>query len=188
MKTYRFLPLMLVILVACSSTIYPESRVMRAPLIRASIVAEQRLPWNVMVLGENQAVVNRVSQLLGSVGGIVIDQRVTAASDQDALKTGQRIGADLVVFVDASVKSTTNSLAFFHPSYGGGYSSRELYHASVTIRGVYVETGEVGWSGSAWYPKPINNPEQGIIHLTENAFGHAFCRYQWSNRKGCHQG
>ena len=67
-----------------------------------------------------------------------------------------------------------------------------VYNLSVSVRGIEVETSEVLWSGNAFYPEPINNPEAGVVYLTEDALERAWCppglwrdrEYVWE-KEGC---
>jgi len=70
----------------------------------------------------------------------------------DLLHVGKLVGADHVVFVQARVD------------------------ASVSVRAVGVETGEVVWLGTARYPRPVSSPTGGEIPgLTRLAIARAIC-------------
>lgn len=114
--------------------------------------------------------------------------RLTYSTDDDAqiLKVGKILGAGSIVFVDTETSSSQTSQAFVN-RYGGGSRSETVTSASVAVRGVNVETGEVMWTGTAHYPQPINNPEAGIIYLTRSAVIRGICPAGfWKNDdEGC---
>jgi len=116
--------------------------------------------------------------------------RLTHTSDDEAdlLRIGKLVGADQMVFAEVVTKSAISSGAFVH-AYGGASRSETVYHLSVAVRSVDVETGEIRWSGSAHYGVAINNPEAGIVYLTNAAVTRATCPfeegYEWSDRSGC---
>lgn len=115
----------------------------------------------------------------------------TPDSEADLLRVGRLIGADRIIFVETTQSSSTASSAYYHPQYGGGMNSQTLYNVSVSVRSVNVENGEIRWNGTAWYPSPINNPDQGVAFLTMTALHRAICplerSYTWSNKYGCRQ-
>jgi hypothetical protein len=53
----------------------------------------------------------------------------------------------------------------------------------VSIRSVNIETGEVRWSGTAFYRQPIGDPEGGVLQFIDAAWARATCRveegYEW---------
>jgi hypothetical protein len=78
------------------------------------------------------------------------------------------------VFAEASNREAPFSSASVN-RYGGTSSSGVVYHLSVAVRGVEVETGKIRWSGNAFSPGAVNNPEQGLTILTEHAVFRAIC-------------
>jgi hypothetical protein len=98
----------------------------------------------------------------------------TPDSDADVLRVGKLVGAERIIFADATITSAVSSRAYYG-AYGGGARSDTVYHLSVAVRNVDVETGEIRWSGSASYPKPINNPEIGVVYLAKSAIARATC-------------
>jgi hypothetical protein len=102
--------------------------------------------------------------------------RLTYSTDDDAqiLKVGKILGASSIVFVETETSSSQVSGAFVN-QYGGGSRSETVTNASVSVRGVDVERGEVMWTGAAHYPQAINNPEAGIVYLTQYAVGRGLC-------------
>ncbi len=114
--------------------------------------------------------------------------RLTYSTDDDAqiLKVGKILGSDSIVFVETETSSSQTSQAFVN-QYGGGSRSETVTNASVAVRGVNVETGEVMWTGNAHYPQAINNPEAGIIYLTQTAVMRGLCPAgAWKNDdEGC---
>lgn len=98
-------------------------------------------------------------------------QLTNSSEDEGSiLQVGEILGADWVVFVDTAVR--TNERTAMN-KYNAAF--RNEYHLSVDVRGVNVETSEILWSGSAQYLKGVNNPELGIIYLTQTALEHAWC-------------
>jgi len=110
------------------------------------------------------------------------------SSDDDAqiLKVGKILGAGSIVFVETETSSSQTSTAFIG-QYGGGSRSETVTNASVAVRGVNVESGEVMWTGTAHYPQAINNPEAGIVYLTQTAVLRGLCPAgAWKNdTEGC---
>lgn len=102
--------------------------------------------------------------------------RLTHTPDDDAqiLRVGKLLGADRIIFAEHTISSNIVSSAYIS-KYGGQSRSETVYHVSVAVRSVNVETGEVRWSGSAQYPRPINNPESGLSFLTQSAIARALC-------------
>ncbi len=117
--------------------------------------------------------------------------RLTYSTDDDAqiLKVGKILGAGSIVFVEAETSSSQRSEAFIN-RYGGGSHTETVTNASVAVRGVNVETGEVMWNGTAHYPQSINNPEAGIIYLTRTAVMRGLCPsgYWKNDAEGCDWG
>lgn len=50
-----------------------------------------------------------------------------------------------------------------------------------------MESGTVMWTGTSHYPQAINNPEAGIVYLTQSALRRGLCPAEaWiSDKKGC---
>jgi len=111
------------------------------------------------------------------------------------IRVGRLAGAQFMVLVDASVNRSTKPALIFVPSYGsggGGFfgglaqgmaqgsASRamreagEWYEASVSIKAVSIETGEVTLSGSAYYPEPQRLLDPMMHNLTCHALATAF--------------
>jgi hypothetical protein len=102
--------------------------------------------------------------------------RLMYSTDDDAqiLRVGKILGAGSIVFVEVETSSSQTSRAFVN-QYGGGSHSETVTNASVSVRGVNVESGMVMWTGTAHYPQAINNPEAGIIYLTQSALRRGLC-------------
>jgi hypothetical protein len=115
--------------------------------------------------------------------------RLTNTSDDEAdlLRVGRLLGADQIIFADATVNS--KEVQRVVDSYGGNTKAETVYQLSVSVRNVSIETGEVRWSGTATYPKPVTNPDQGLTDLTRHAISHAVCPlengYTWDEQAGC---
>ncbi len=75
----------------------------------------------------------------------------TPEHEADLLRVGQLVGAQQVVFTE-------------HTGYN-----------SVSIRGVHVQTGEVTWSGSAYWPdEGMGTAEELLVRLTCQALATAW--------------
>ncbi len=113
---------------------------------------------------------------------------LTYSTDDDAqiLKVGKILGAGSIVFVETETSSSQTSQAFVYQYYGSS-RSETVTNASVAVRGVDVETGEVMWTGTAHYPQAITNPQAGIIYLTQIAVMRGLCPtgYWKDDAKGC---
>lgn len=112
--------------------------------------------------------------------------RLTYSTDDDAqlLKVGKIIGAGSIVFVETETSSSQTSRAFVN-QYGGGALSETVTNASVSVRGVNVESGEVMWTGTAHYPAAMQNPEAGIVYLARTAVLRGLCPAWKNDEEGC---
>ena len=102
--------------------------------------------------------------------------RLTHTPDDEAhvLSVGKLVGAAVVVFTESSsTQSVVTNLSV--GAYGGGGSSTPVMTASVSIRGVDVETGEVLWTGNARYPRiATGGVEDALTKLTCQALATAW--------------
>lgn len=154
----------------------------------------------VVVWGQHKGVVGETVTILQKMGLRIVERsrlqevfneqkiRLTHSSDDDAqiLKVGKIIGAGSIVFVEVETSSSQTSRAFVN-QYGGGLHSEMVTNATVSVRGIDVESGEVTWTGTAHYPQAINNPEAGIVYLTQAAVARGLCPAgAWkSDKEGC---
>ena len=102
--------------------------------------------------------------------------RLTHTADDEGpiLRVGKLIGAEMVVFADASVTRGVAS-NYSVNAYGGGGRSEPVSSASVSIRGVEVETSEVVWNATARYPQQTGgSPEDALAKLTCQALATAW--------------
>ncbi len=76
--------------------------------------------------------------------------RLTHARGDEAqvLRGGTRLGADLVVFAESTIRTGEESSAHQEGGRSHGHGG-QIYYASVSIRGVSLKTHEVVWSGTA---------------------------------------
>ena len=89
-------------------------------------------------------------------------------SNPDVLKLAKTLGATQVVFVDADVyKSQKNEMLPF-------FGRPEIYKASLFVRAVNAETGEIDWSGKAQSTEEFTNLSEGIHQLTCHALATAW--------------
>lgn len=192
----------LLLIAGCANTIYPISTGSHAPIDPAN--KEKR--YRYVVWSNHPAMGNALSAWLQRGGHTIVERariqevlseqkvRLTHSADEDAdvLRVGRIVGADRVVFMEATIRPEAYSTAYAGNSFGrfdASYDTGTLYHLSVAIRAVSVETGEIRWQGSAYYPTAVSSPEQGILQLAGNAVGRALCRvddgYKWSESDGC---
>jgi hypothetical protein len=153
-----------------------------------------------VVWGQHKGAVGEAVTILQKTGLRIVERsrlqqvfdeqkiRLTYSTDDDAqiLKVGKILGAGSIVFVETETSSSQTSQAFIG-QYGGGSRSETVTSASVSVRGVNVESGEVMWTGTAHYPQPINNPEAGIVYLAQTAVFRGLCPAgAWKNdTEGC---
>ena len=98
----------------------------------------------------------------------------TPDSEADILHVGKLAGAEIVVFVETSIR-TRESVEF--AAYGGMAAGERkmFYDASLSVRRVDVESGEIIWSGSARFTEPIrHNLDDALINLTCHALATAW--------------
>lgn len=158
-------------------------------------------PPRAVVWGNHPAVVDAATQTMQEMHVQVVERarlkeilneqkvRLTNTSGDEAelLKVGRLLGADQIVFADAAVNS--KEVQRVVDSYGGLSQAETVYQLSVSVRNVSIETGELRWSGTATYPKPVTNRDEGLIDLTRHAMSHAVCPlengYTWDEQAGC---
>ena len=101
--------------------------------------------------------------------------RLTHTPDDEAqvLRVGKLLGAEMVIFADTSFQKELRSSYYANANMAQGGTHTE-YSASVSIRGVNVETSEVAWSGTARYPNPVGGIEDALAKLTCQALATAW--------------
>jgi hypothetical protein len=136
-----------------------------------------------VVWGGRADTVQSVSTWLLKKGILVVDQAkvLQAAADQkvslsgfqyietDVLRTAKLVGARLVVFANAEVGSwevVSWDSALPH--------NQKVYAATINLRAVDVNTGEIEWSGKAQSTDRFGNLEDGITVLTCHALATAW--------------
>jgi len=82
---------------------------------------------------------------------------LSTISPADVLKSAKIIGSNQVVFVEADV-----------------LSSKSSYDASLDIRALDVDSGEIAWYGKARSPQNFTNLAEGIHQLTCHALATAW--------------
>ncbi|GMV48844.1 MAG: hypothetical protein UZ03_NOB001000330 [Nitrospira sp. OLB3] len=124
-----------------------------------------------VVWGGRPDTVQSVSTWLLKRGVLVVDQTkvLQAAADQkvslsgyqyietDVLRMAKSVGARLVVFTNADV----GSWEAVNWSSGLPHGQR-VYSATIALRAVDVNTGEIEWSGKAQSTERFGNLEEGI--------------------------
>ena len=168
---------------ACAHVVYPVTTGSHA------VPGPDTKPVKSVVVWSNDAGVgNTLISILQKFDVVVVERaqlqqvfkeqqiRLTHTSDDDAdiLRVGKLIGADRVVFAEASNREARFSSASVN-RYGGESSTGVVYHLRVAVRGVEVETGKIRWSGTASFPSAVNNPEQGLTALATVALVRAIC-------------
>lgn len=168
---------------ACAHVVYPVSTGSHA------VPGPDTKPVKSVVVWSNDAGVgNTLISILQKFDVVVVERaqlqqvfkeqqiRLTHTSDDDGdiLRVGKLIGADRVVFAEASNREARFSSASVD-QYGGQSSSGVVYHLSVAVRGVEVETGKIRWAGTAFTPSAVNNPDVALDLLATTAVLRAIC-------------
>ena len=136
-----------------------------------------------VVWGGRADTIQSASTWLLKKGILVVDQTkvLQAAADQkvsltgyqyletDVLRMAKLVGARLVVFSNAEVGSW-EALDWS----AGLPRSQRVYSATVALRAVDVNTGEIEWSGKAQSTERFGNIEEGISLLTCHALATAW--------------
>jgi len=181
-----------VFLPGCTKVVYPVTTGSHAPYSESENKPHRYVVWAthpalsagiVQFLQVNRQIVVERSRL----ESVFTEQRLrlthTADDEAQLLRVGKLIGAERIIFADHTINHS-------YLLFGG--DGGDL--VSVRVRAVDVESGEVKWSGSAWYPKSVANVEDGIARLTSRAIWRALCPieqgYTWtessaSNDGGC---
>jgi hypothetical protein len=89
-------------------------------------------------------------------------------SNADVLKLAKTVGVKQVIFVDVDVSGWQAS------EIGSFFGQRPIYNASLFIRALNVETGEIDWNGKASSTQPFTNLTEGIDQLTCHALATAW--------------
>ena len=136
-----------------------------------------------VVWGGRTDTIQSASTWLLKKGILVVDQTkvLQAAADQkvsltgyqyvetDVLRMAKLVGARLVVFSNAEVGSWEAL------DWSAGFPrSQRVYSATVALRAVDVNTGEIEWSGRAQSTERFSNIEEGISLLTCHALATAW--------------
>lgn len=195
---FLILALTIIFSAGCSHTVYPVSTGSHSKLEQVN----PDKPPRVVIWGNHPSVVTAVTQMMQELKVQVVERarlkeilneqkiRLTNTADDEAdlLRVGRLLGADWIIFADSTVNSAENRRAAVN-AYGGYSQAQTVYHLSVSVRNVSIETGEVRWSGTATYPGPVTNPDQGLMYLTRHAMARAICpleqSYTWDERGGC---
>ena len=176
--------LICVAVLGCTHAVYPITTGSHAPIDPANKDKKGRF----VIWATHPAIASAIMSMLQQGGQTVVERsrldqvfseqkiRLTHTPDDDAqiLRVGKLLGAERVVFAEHAISSSIVSSAYVN-QYGGEGRSETVYHVSVAVRSVNVETGEVRWSGSAQYPSPINNPATGLSFLANSAIARAIC-------------
>jgi acylphosphatase len=103
------------------------------------------------------------------VSDIRVYQPVTTVSNAEIFKMGKTVGAKQIIFVDTDVATwrTSEIEAFFG-------QAQNLYTASIYIRALDADSGEIQWSGKAFSMNKFTNLKEGIHQLTCHALATAW--------------
>lgn len=183
----------------CTQPMYPATSGFHAP----DYPGAQKDPQRIVIWSNNPAVSMVMMGWMQHAGHTVIERarlqavlneqkiRVTNTPDDDAyiLRAGRLAGADYIIFAYVTIGQATAQPIEDDPRFGGLGMAGPTFHTSVSARSVRVATGEIRWSGTASYPRPIRNPEQAVTVLVEAAFARATCKtetgFEWNDQKGC---
>jgi len=169
----------------CDRTILPISSGARGTLPKPDTLA---LVWgnHVGAVAQAEGMLKKFGRLriveLSRLQQVLYEQNISpehsAENEFQILKVGKILRVDSVVFVDVQMASHHRSQANgpvpqIHNSQG--LPAETVRHLRVSVWGIKVPNGEVMWSGKAYYPQPMNNPEQGILSLTRVAIGRGTC-------------
>jgi hypothetical protein len=141
----------------------------------------------VVIWADHPAAVATIKQLEEQNGSVILDpatidelvnEQKTKFPDlmeeEIVLRAARLAKADSVIFAKVAVAPADGTSA---------------YKCNVAIRAVNVEIGEVRWTGTAWYPRPVKDPEESIRVLTATAIARARCPIErgffWYQDKGC---
>lgn len=190
---WAMVPLLSAILVGCHSTAF-----MNYPLSTGShkfidigdyLTKEQK--HTVIIWANHPAAVETMTQLEQQGGRTVLDPAliVELVNEQRAkfsdlteeevvLRAGRLSHADSVIFAKVAIVPAS-----------GAADGSDGYRCNVGIRAVNVAIGEVRWTGTAWYPRPIQDTDEAIRVLTATAVARARCPiergFTWYDNKGC---
>lgn len=89
-------------------------------------------------------------------------------SNADVLKLAKIAGTKQVIFVDADVSALQAS------EIGSFFGQTPIYKASLFIRALNAETGEIDWNGKAMSTQTFTNLTEGIDQLTCHALATAW--------------
>lgn len=100
---------------------------------------------------------------------IRVNHTGTPVSNADVFKLGKIAGAKEIIFIDTDV--TTWQTNQIEDLFG---QTREIYTASVFIRAVDADSGDIQWSGKALSMDKFTNLKEGIHQLTCHALATAW--------------
>ena len=97
----------------------------------------------------------------------------TAKDHARLLQVGKLLGAQQVIFLETHLSKQQGEDTDKN-STGERGNNYVLYNLVVSLRGIDSESGKIQWSGTAYYPGGINNPHEGMNHLTRSALAKAW--------------
>jgi hypothetical protein len=150
-----------------------------APLIAETDGSYVRIPdssTKAIVWGDNaEAVKSLKTWLLKRRIALIDEARIrqiatemglhNALSNADVLKAARKAGARQVIFLDADVSTSHSGVDVF---------GQPRHNASLYIRALDVDSGEIDWNGRARSPKPFTSLTEGMDQLTCHALATAW--------------
>lgn len=141
----------------------------------------------VLVWGGHPSASRMAEQWLNKRGVLTIDPakaRQVAGDGQIALRGSEAdekvirevaklVRAEFVLIVETPFTQGEPGAPYVGP-YGGGTIERVEYIASVRVKGLRVDTGEIAWRGSAHYPGRYDDLASGLEELTCQALATAW--------------
>ncbi len=160
------------LLVSCTHNVYPVTTGSHAQTNPYGTLKDPYVVWS-----NDPRVTHYITSVFLRVGYPVVErarlqqifdeQRITLLHTPEdvptILRVGQLLGARYVIFAEAEITPPRQ-----------GYST-EGYLVTVVVRNVQIETGEVKWSGTAYFPERINSPDSGVLNAARWAIERATC-------------
>ena len=165
---------LLVILASCQRHNTPLSAATDGSYLRLSDNSTRALVWGT----EPEAVKSLKTWLLKQRIPLIDDVKLNQVasekglhqplSNADVLKLAKILGANQVIFVDADIQKWHREeiLSFL--------GQAPVYKASLFVRAVNTENGEIDWSGKAQSTEDFTNLSEGIHQLTCHALATAW--------------
>lgn len=166
---------LLVILASCQSYNTPTVTETDGSHVRLPNGSTKAVVWGTHPEAVKSLKTWLLKQRVTLVDGVKMDQLAsdiglhTPVSNADVLKLAKLAGTNQVIFVDADVSAWQRSdiVTFFG-------QAPVIYNASLFIRALDAETGEIDWNGKALSTQTFTNLTDGIHQLTCQALATAW--------------